>query len=500
MRRVLPSWFGTAGAFVLVGAAACGDHALTAHDAARPAPLAVAPDAGQDAGATFIEIRLRRGQTLWDVAREYGVTVREIRDFNGLTPYQGRRVHAGQTIRVPGVEEPIEAIEEDEDAGVDAGERAAGSELSDTSDLADAAVGAAESTDGLPPSGAYHTLGVGETLWDLARLYDTTLDDIFRANQWDEDDARGLVAGSRVMIPGLSEARIRSASARAPGRSTPSWGLHHEMARGETIWTLAQRYTVSVSEIMAANGLSPSAAQNLSLGTSVLVPGVINRPDESQPERDLTPMQERALRQARRLGLGTRRVAQELLYGRAQPRWIAAAGGRRNQLPGTLRWPVANGRFSRGYGSGQGGYHLATDIMGDIGWNVRAAAPGIVGYAGHELTGFGNVVLVVHPGGWVTLYGHNSLNFVVAGQRVRAGAILAEVGSTGRSTGPHVHFELIYDGTNCNPSGLFRPGVRHRSGWGRVTQVTWTDPRNRPESIQCAPRRRHPSSDQPVNE
>lgn len=474
----------------LATAAACGGKPLVGQDAGSDAARATAPaDAGTDAGIPFVTVTLRRGQTLWDVARQYGVTTREIREFNGLSPWAAKRVRAGQVIRIPGVEETIEEAEDVEpDASV--GEM--------VFELEDAGVGDA-GTEEAPLEGGYHTLADGETLWDLSRTYDRSIDDILRANQWDDDDARGLLAGARAMIPGVPQSRIRS-DARREGARVPGWGLHHEMARGETIWTLAQRYDVSVAEIMAANRLSAAEAQNLSLGRSVLIPGVLRRPDASQPSRPLTPTQERALRAARRMGLGNRSAAQRLLHGHVEPRWIAAAGGRRGRLPGTLRWPVANGRFSRGYGSGTGGYHLATDIMGDIGWNVRAAAPGIVGYAGHELTGFGNVVLVIHPGGWVTLYGHNSVNFVVAGQRVRAGTILAEVGSTGRSTGPHVHFELIYDGMNCNPTGLFRPGVRHRSGFSRPTQVTWTEPRNRPESVQCAPRRRHPASDLPVNE
>lgn len=446
-------------------------------------------DAGSDSGIPFITVTLRKRQTLWDVAREYGVTVRQLREFNELTPYQARHVMAGQTIRVPGVEEVVEAMDESDDAGVPDAEIA-------TTEL-DASVPDAGPLE--PVEGAYHTLGAGETLWDLARAYDRSLDEILRANQWDDDDARGLMAGARVLIPGVPQSRIRDAASR-PGSGPRRWGLHHEMARGETIWTLARRYDVSAAEIMAANGLSAAEAQNLTLGRSVLIPGVLASADASQPERPRTPAQERALREARRLGLGGRHAGQTLLQGRVQPRWIAAAGGRRGVLPGTLRWPVANGNFSRGYGSGAGGYHLAVDIMGEIGWNVRAAAPGIVGYSGDEITGFGNVVLVVHPGGWVTLYGHNSVNFVVAGQRVRAGQILAEVGSTGRSTGPHVHFELIFDGQNCNPAGLFRPGIRHRSGWGRVTQVTWTSPRARPDEVQCAPRRRHPSHDLPGNE
>ncbi|MBK8592341.1 MAG: M23 family metallopeptidase, partial [Sandaracinaceae bacterium] len=142
-------------------------------------------------------------------------------------------------------------------------------------------------------------------------------------------------------------------------------------------------------------------------------------------------------------------------------------GGNADRFAGTLRWPVTNGRFVRGYGSGEQGYHLAVDIAGDIGWNVRAAAPGLVGYSGDGIRGYGNIVLVIHQGGWVTLYAHNSVNFVVAGERVRAGGVLAEVGSTGISRGPHVHFEFMYAGQNCDPAELFRPGLRYSGSRSR---------------------------------
>jgi murein DD-endopeptidase MepM/ murein hydrolase activator NlpD len=161
---------------------------------------------------------------------------------------------------------------------------------------------------------------------------------------------------------------------------------------------------------------------------------------------------------------------------------------------------VTNGRFVRGFGSGEGGYHLAVDIAGDIGWNVRSAAPGIVANAGDEVRGYGNIVIVIHPGGWVTMYAHNSVLFVVAGQRVRTGSVLAELGSTGISRGPHVHFELMYGGRNCDPVHLFRPGVRHLRRMARIEPLTWTKPADRPNAIQCAPRRRHPHSRWVVDE
>jgi len=198
-------------------------------------------------------------------------------------------------------------------------------------------------------------------------------------------------------------------------------------------------------------------------------------------------------RRAARLGLGTRPAAGQLLAGRAEPAWIRAAGDA-ERLPGTLKMPVARGWFVRGFGSGEGGYHQAMDIGGEVGWNVRAAAPGLVGYAGNEVNGYGNLVIVIHPGGWITIYAHNEKNRVSAGQRVDRGTVLASLGSTGRSKGPHVHFELLFDGENCDPGPLLRPGVPRRIGkMVAYEKLTWRHPDKRPRGIACHARRHHPA-------
>ncbi len=240
---------------------------------------------------------------------------------------------------------------------------------------------------------------------------------------------------------------------------------------------------------MSANNLSQEEASGLREGQRLWIPGG-GRRSAIRTDDDLSPRQRRAQQKAARLGLGSAKIARQLLHGRVERRWVRAAGG--NRMPGTLRWPVTNGRFVRGFGSGEGAYHLAVDIAGDLGWNVRAAGRGIVAYSGDEVRGYGHMVLVIHPGGWVTMYAHNSINFVVAGEEVPAGGVLAELGSTGISRGPHVHFEFIHDGRNCDPAALFRPGVRHRSRLARIERASWT--REKPESVICHPRRRHPRS------
>jgi murein DD-endopeptidase MepM/ murein hydrolase activator NlpD len=445
-------------------------------DAADPAP-ADAPGDGEPGGPpaseatpepVFVEHEVQEGETLWAIARAYELPVSAVMEANALRPRDVRRLSKGKVLKIPGATEVVDVA-----AWLEATRIPDPSELPRVED------------------GAYHFLGRGETLWDLARIYDVSLDALVARNELDDDRVRGLRPGMPVVIPGASRKDIQRPTPEAPSTGE---GLQHTLARGETVWTLANAFQVSVAEIMAANGLSEDQVATIREGTRLYVPGV-QEDDRGRVRRTLTGAQERALARARRVGLGDRGAANAVFLGRLEPAWLRLAGGRR-RLPGTLRWPVARGWQTRGYGSGAGGYHQAMDIMGRIGWNVRAAAPGIVAYSGKEIRGYGNMVLVVHPGGWVTMYAHNSVNFVVAGQRVPQGGILAELGSTGISRGPHVHFELIYEGLQCDPGPLFRPYVRHRTGRPvrRITKATWTRPGGRPDAVRCRPRKRHPRS------
>jgi murein DD-endopeptidase MepM/ murein hydrolase activator NlpD len=102
-------------------------------------------------------------------------------------------------------------------------------------------------------------------------------------------------------------------------------------------------------------------------------------------------------------------------------------------------------------------------------------------------------VLVLHRDGLVTVYAHNRQNLVSAGERVRRGQTIAELGNTGISRGPHVHFEFLHAGKNCDPTPLFRPGVPHRPGHlGPLTAVEWPEGAARPDAVRCDTRRQHP--------
>jgi murein DD-endopeptidase MepM/ murein hydrolase activator NlpD len=114
-------------------------------------------------------------------------------------------------------------------------------------------------------------------------------------------------------------------------------------------------------------------------------------------------------------------------------------------------WP-AKGIMTSGYGWRWGRMHRGIDIAGPIGTPVMAAAAGEVISAGWNSGGYGNLVKVKHPDGSVTFYAHNSRILVNSGQWVEQGQQIAEIGSTGYSTGPHLHFEIRPNGeTAVNP-------------------------------------------------
>ena len=100
--------------------------------------------------------------------------------------------------------------------------------------------------------------------------------------------------------------------------------------------------------------------------------------------------------------------------------------------------------------SGRKDFHEGIDLAGRSGSNVSSVAAGIVTWSGRH-SGYGNMIEINHGNGYVTRYAHNKKNLVVVGEKVEKGQIIAVMGSTGRSTGPHVHFEVVHNGRHVNP-------------------------------------------------
>jgi murein DD-endopeptidase MepM/ murein hydrolase activator NlpD len=119
-------------------------------------------------------------------------------------------------------------------------------------------------------------------------------------------------------------------------------------------------------------------------------------------------------------------------------------------------WPIIGGWISSRYGyrsdpiHGHAAFHAGVDFAAPPGSKVIATGPGVVTFSGYK-QGYGYVVEITHPTGYLTRYGHNSRNLVQEGRTVQKGDPIAIIGSTGRSTGVHVHFEVERDGKTQNP-------------------------------------------------
>lgn len=139
--------------------------------------------------------------------------------------------------------------------------------------------------------------------------------------------------------------------------------------------------------------------------------------------------------------------------------------------------PVKGTRFTSGYGvrsdpfKGRAAMHAGIDLAGPIGTPIYATADGIVGRAEWNNGGYGNLVEIDHGRGIQTRYGHLSKSMVSAGQRVKRGDLIALMGSTGRSTGSHLHYEVRIDGKAVNPIPFMQSSDYLQSVQRRVSDV-----------------------------
>ena len=137
---------------------------------------------------------------------------------------------------------------------------------------------------------------------------------------------------------------------------------------------------------------------------------------------------------------------------------LAGAGDGPPMGSGRFLKPVGNAPITSGFGyrtdpiTGATAYHSGLDFGISCGTPIKAAGNGVVVSAGWNDGGYGNMTLITHGGGLATLYGHQSTIAVSAGQTVTAGQVIGYVGSTGKSTGCHLHFEVRVNGNPVDPS------------------------------------------------
>ncbi|MEM9837957.1 MAG: M23 family metallopeptidase [Pseudomonadota bacterium] len=132
---------------------------------------------------------------------------------------------------------------------------------------------------------------------------------------------------------------------------------------------------------------------------------------------------------------------------------VAALSACASAPKGSFVKPIDGGVITSTYGPRGGGHHYGVDFGAKRGTLVRAAQSGKVTFRGRR-KGYGRLIIIDHGGGMETYYAHLSRYKVGKGKKVRRGMAIGKVGSSGRSTGPHLHFELRVNGRPVNPSGV----------------------------------------------
>lgn len=259
------------------------------------------------------------------------------------------------------------------------------------------------------------------------------------------EDWSQVARRSGVPVGALRAANGLSAAARlavGQGLRVPA-GRVHAVAPGETGIAIARAYGANWTRVIAANRLTPP--YTLEIGDRLLLPSRATVAAMSVEERarafrididDLITGGEPAVTG----GTPVRPRPRVAAPSRSPPQ-VAVLPAMPGGSP-QFAWPV-EGRILSGFGPKPGGrYNDGVNLKASAGSPVRAAADGVVAYAGDAVAGFGNLILVKHADGWVSAYGHNSALLVARGAKVATGDIIARAGATGAVDEPQVHFEL----------------------------------------------------------
>lgn len=235
----------------------------------------------------------------------------------------------------------------------------------------------------------------GDSLWSIANAFNLDINTLFGCNSFKNPDV--LKPGTTISVPNQD-------------------GILYKVSKGDSLAAIAKKYGVYVEGILSANGMS----------------------------KDDTLM-----------------AGKELFLPSAKPLSVPRSGSVSGSSAGKgFRWPV-RGRISSPFGwrrdpfNKKKDFHTGIDIKASTGTTIVASKGGTVVYSGW-MGGYGRVIVIDHGGGYKTLYAHCSRLLVSRGRKVSQGQSIARVGSSGRSTGPHLHFEIRYRNSATNPLKYLR--------------------------------------------
>lgn len=263
----------------------------------------------------------------------------------------------------------------------------------------------------------YVTVQKGDTLYSIARRYNVPIRDMIEAN--------GLRPPYTLNIGRV----LKMPNAR-----------FHIVEKGDTVYNISKRYDVDMRSLSKLNNIAAPYA--LRIGQRLVIPG-------SVVSSSTTPTTARKAATASKASSWKASSAKKKTTSAAKKKTTRTTTVKKRTSK--FAWPV-QGKVVSNFGPiAKGRNNDGINIKAPLGTPVKAADAGTVAYAGNELRGFGNLILIKHSGGWMTAYAHNDRILVRKGQKVKKGEKISTVGSTGGVSTPQLHFEIRAGKKAVNP-------------------------------------------------
>jgi|SRR5690625_2720830 len=325
---------------------------------------------------------------------------------------------------------------------------------------ADSAPGSGQRARLLQPAEKRYVVQSGDTLFSISQSLEVPLAAMIDANELRAPFE--LRVGQALTVPSV---RV------------------YEVESGETLYSIAKRQGVSTEELAQANRLDapyrlwggqklvlPGAASDEPLGEvdvtlaeAAAAAAPAERPEPPAPEQEivdappvLAEVPEASLPEPEAEGPEAGSSHDDAEPG--EPRRLAAVPAPPPRSGGRFLWPLQGEQVANFGPQGDGRHNDGINIAAPRGTQVVAAENGVVAYAGNELRGFGNLLLIKHSDDWITAYAHNDRLLISAGESVTRGQPIAEVGSSGSVSKPQLHFEIRKGTRAVDPLPLLEGG------------------------------------------
>ena len=271
----------------------------------------------------------------------------------------------------------------------------------------------------------------GDTLYSISRLYDVPLREVIELNNL--RPPYNLRIGQVLRLPAAK---------------------YHIVAKGDTLYSISRQYDVDITSLSRSNKIA--APYTLSVGQRLVLPDSVFNSQRQYASQTTTSAAPTKTIKRWSWSKSTSSNKNSNSVGTPKNNSRTKRQSYQSYTPPANRkskfsWPV-RGSIISSFGSiGKGRNNDGINIKAAKGTSVKAADGGTIAYAGNELKGFGNLILIKHTDGWITAYAHNEKLLVRKGQKVRKGEKIATVGTTGGVNTPQLHFEVRRGKKAVNP-------------------------------------------------